>query len=42
MNGAHDLGGISATARKIEKDEPIFHDEWEKRVFQPQWFLLEH
>ena len=34
MNGAHDLGGMQCYGSiRIEKDEPIFHDEWEKRVF---------
>tara|TARA_B100000945_G_scaffold307212_1_gene295412 strand:- start:3 stop:629 length:627 start_codon:yes stop_codon:yes gene_type:complete len=34
MNGAHDLGGMQCYGSiPIEEDEPIFHDEWEKRVF---------
>jgi nitrile hydratase len=34
MNGIHDLGGMHGMGRvEIEKDEPVFHAEWEKRVF---------
>jgi nitrile hydratase subunit beta len=34
MNGAHDLGGVHGFGRvQIEADEPVFHAEWERRVF---------
>ncbi|MSO77587.1 MAG: nitrile hydratase subunit beta [Alphaproteobacteria bacterium] len=34
MNGAHDLGGIDGFgAIGSAADEPIFHAEWERRVF---------
>jgi len=34
MNGIHDLGGMQGLGPiEREKDEPVFHDEWERRVF---------
>src|SRR5262249_27480625 len=34
MNGAHDLGGLHGFGPVvIEPDEPVFHAEWERRVF---------
>jgi nitrile hydratase len=36
MNGGHDLGGmhgLGPIAPEPEADEPVFHAEWEKRVF---------
>ena len=34
MNGAHDLGGMHGFGPvAAEADEPVFHAEWEKRVF---------
>jgi hypothetical protein len=34
MNGAHDLGGMHGFGPVvIEPDEPVFHAEWERRVF---------
>lgn len=34
MNGPHDLGGMQCFGRVIkEENEPVFHDDWEKRVF---------
>jgi nitrile hydratase len=34
MNGVHDLGGMHGFGSVIrEHDEPVFHSEWEKRVF---------
>jgi nitrile hydratase beta subunit len=36
MNGGHDLGGmhgLGPIAAEPEADEPVFHHEWEKRVF---------
>ena len=34
MNGVHDLGGMHGLGPiERERDEPLFHDEWEKRVF---------
>lgn len=33
MNGAHDLGGMAGFGPvKPERDEPVFHGDWEKRV----------
>jgi nitrile hydratase len=33
MNGIHDLGGMHGMGPvEIEKDEPVFHSEWEARV----------
>ncbi len=34
MNGVHDLGGMQGVGRvEIEKDEPVFHEPWEGRMF---------
>ena len=34
MNGAHDLGGMHGFGPvDIERDEPVFHSEWERRAF---------
>lgn len=36
MNGAHDLGGqhcLGAINPELEAEEPVFHAEWERRVF---------
>ncbi len=34
MNGVHDLGGMHGFGPVVvEADEPVFHAEWEKRVF---------
>ena len=36
MNGAHDLGGMHGFGRinaEPEAEEPVFHADWEKRVF---------
>ena len=34
MNGLHDVGGMHGLGRVLrEDDEPIFHAEWEKRIF---------
>lgn len=34
MNGVHDLGGMHGLgAIEIERDEPVFHHEWERRTF---------
>jgi nitrile hydratase len=34
MNGGHDLGGMHGLGPiEPEADEPVFHDEWEQRVF---------
>jgi nitrile hydratase len=33
MNGAHDMGGVMGFGPVVaEKDEPVFHFEWERRV----------
>lgn len=34
MNGVHDLGGLDGMGPiVVEQDEPVFHAEWERRVF---------
>jgi nitrile hydratase beta subunit len=34
MNGVHDLGGVDGYgAVEVEAGEPVFHAEWERRVF---------
>ena len=34
MNGVHDMGGMTCFGPVIrEKDEPLFHAPWERRVF---------
>ena len=34
MNGLHDIGGMQGLGLVTrEADEPVFHAEWEKRVF---------
>ena len=34
MNGVHDLGGQTCFGPVVrEQDEPVFHDDWERRVF---------
>jgi len=34
VNGAHDLGGMHGFGPvEIERDEPVFHREWERRAF---------
>ena len=34
MNGVHDMGGMQGMGPiQYEKDEPVFHAEWEARVF---------
>lgn len=34
MNGIHDMGGMHGMGSiEIEKNEPVFHAEWERRVF---------
>jgi nitrile hydratase beta subunit len=34
MNGIHDMGGMDGFgAVRPERNEPVFHHEWEKRVF---------
>ena len=34
MNGAHDMGGMDGFGPvDIEKNEPLFHAEWERRAF---------
>lgn len=34
MDGVHDLGGVEGFgAVVVEADEPVFHHEWERRVF---------
>lgn len=34
MNGVHDLGGMHGLGPVVvEQNEPVFHHEWERRVF---------
>jgi nitrile hydratase len=34
MDGIHDMGGMHGFGRvEREENEPVFHHEWEKRVF---------
>lgn len=34
MNGVHDLGGMTCFGPVVaEEDEPVFHGDWERRVF---------
>jgi nitrile hydratase subunit beta len=34
MNGVHDMGGMHGFGRvEIEENEPVFHEEWEGRVY---------
>ena len=34
MNGVHDLGGMHGLGPiNPEKNEPVFHEEWERRAF---------
>jgi nitrile hydratase subunit beta len=34
MNGVHDLGGMHGMGPiNPEKDEPVFHSDWERRAF---------
>ena len=34
MNGIHDLGGMDGLGPVArEKNEPVFHEEWERRMF---------
>jgi nitrile hydratase len=41
VNGIHDLGGMHGFgAVVVERDEPVFHADWEKRVFGAAMFAL--
>ncbi|MEL7070934.1 MAG: hypothetical protein AAGN15_20135 [Cyanobacteria bacterium J06581_3] len=34
MNGPHDMGGMQSMGSiPIEEDEPVFHSDWEAKVF---------
>ena len=34
MNGVHDMGGMHGMGPIVlEEDEPVFHAEWERRIF---------
>ena len=34
MNGIHDLGGMQGLGAVVrEENEPVFHEDWERRVF---------
>jgi nitrile hydratase subunit beta len=35
MDGVHDLGGLDGFgAVEVEQDEPVFHEDWERRAFR--------
>jgi nitrile hydratase beta subunit len=35
VDGVHDLGGVAGFGPvEVEADEPVFHDDWERRVFR--------
>ena len=35
MDGIHDLGGLEGFGPvEIEPDEPVFHEDWERRAFR--------
>lgn len=34
MNGVHDIGGMDGIGPiEAEADEPVFHEDWERRMF---------
>ncbi len=34
MNGIHDMGGMQGFGPiDVEENEPVFHDDWERRTF---------
>ena len=40
MNGIHDCGGVDGLGSvSIEKDEPVFHAGWERRIFGLNWAI---
>ena len=35
MDGIHDLGGLEGFGPvEVERDEPVFHEDWERRTFR--------
>jgi nitrile hydratase subunit beta len=43
MNGIHDLGGKHGVGElEVEQNEPVFHAEWEKKVFSIFFGLAPH
>jgi hypothetical protein len=37
VNGVHDLGGMHGFGPVVrEENEPVFHEEWERRMFALQ------
>ncbi len=41
MDGIHDMGGMHGFGRlEFEDSEPVFHHEWEGRVFAINWAVL--
>ena len=41
MDGIHDLGGLEGFGPVvIEQDEPVFHEDWERRVFRANVAVL--
>ncbi|MEM8659976.1 MAG: nitrile hydratase subunit beta [Pseudomonadota bacterium] len=40
MDGAHDMGGMHGFGKlPLEENEPVFHHEWEGRVFALNWAM---
>lgn len=43
MNGVHDMGGMHGMGPvEIEKNEPVFHEAWESRVFSLRLACIYH
>ena len=43
MDGVHDMGGLADFgAVRAEPDEPVFHEDWERRVFALNMCALGH
>ena len=41
VDGIHDLGGLEGFGRvEVERDEPVFHEDWERRVFRLNTAIL--
>lgn len=40
MNGIHDCGGMDGLGKvSVEKNEPVFHADWERRIFGMNWAI---
>ena len=41
MDGIHDLGGVEGFGPvEVERDEPVFHADWERRAFRVNLAIL--